>query len=81
MSALWLSDDEIDDLCGGLVRNAAKARHLRALGLVVNLKPNGRPLVVRSHAEAVLSGAPAANDDASPRREPNRDALILAFGR
>jgi hypothetical protein len=83
--ALWLADEEIDDLCQGLKRNVAKARYLETLGLIVNLKPNGRPLVVRSHAEAVLSGladigARAARDDVAPM-PPDREALFLVFGR
>lgn len=53
----WLTDSEIDDLCNGLVNNAAKVRYLRTMGLTVHSKPSGRPLVMRAHAEAVLSGA------------------------
>ena len=52
----WYTDQEIDDLCAGLLTNAAKCRHLRAQGLTVTQKPNGRPLVMRAHAEAVLAG-------------------------
>lgn len=54
MSTPWLTDDEIDDLCGGLVQNHAKVRFLRGLGLFVRQKPNGRPLVNRSHYDAVM---------------------------
>jgi hypothetical protein len=79
----WYTDQEIDDLCEGLVNNAAKARHLRGMGLTVTLKPNGRPLVMRTHAEAVLSGLQqiqAAVAQAT-RNKPDRAALVLAFGR
>lgn len=78
----WLTDPEIDDLCAGLATNAAKARHLRTMGLVVNAKPNGRPLVMRAHAEAVLSGLQQvlASTPEPGRVKPNRAALILAFG-
>ena len=51
-----LTDPEIDALCSGLRQNAAKVRYLQGLGLVVNTRPNGRPLVWRAHAEQVLSG-------------------------
>ena len=34
-------------MCGGVRFNATKVRLLRALGLVDNTKPNGRPLVPR----------------------------------
>lgn len=79
-----LTDQEVDALCDGLRQNAAKARHLRGLGLTVNTRPNGRPLVMRAHAEQVLAGhrpTPAAND-ASTRGTPapNRAALIQLFG-
>lgn len=56
-----LTDDEIDRLCDGLTQNAAKVRHLRSLGLRVDRRPNGRPLVSRAHYDAVMLGqrAPA----------------------
>lgn len=80
----WLTDPEIDDLCAGVATNAARKRHLSGMGLVVNAKPNGRPLVMRAHAEAVLSGLKQVQADAGQvdkHHKPNRDALILAFGR
>lgn len=43
-----LSDDEIDRICDGLTQPAAKVRYLRGLGLRVDRKPNGRPLVARA---------------------------------
>ncbi len=80
---LFLTDTEVDDLCAGLINNAAKVRRLRAMGLVVNTKPNGRPLLVRSHTEAVLSGAAQIFSEQPTKRErpqPAREAFILAFG-
>lgn len=50
-----LTDAEIDSICAGLVQNAAKVRCLRRMGLTVRQKPNGKPLVNRTHAESVLS--------------------------
>jgi transposase InsO family protein len=83
-----LTDAEVDDLCSGLRQNAAKARYLRELGLTVNTRPNGRPLVMRAHAEQVLAGqrpASAANDtDTDTTRStptPNRAALIQLYSR
>lgn len=81
-----LTDAEVDELCSGLRQNAAKARYLLGLGLTVNTRPNGRPLVMRAHAEQVLAGQrppPAANDAITPRPTPatNRAALIQLFGR
>ena len=51
MNSPDLSDLEIDSICAGLKQNAAKVRYLRALGLRVDRKPNGRPLVARSEWE------------------------------
>lgn len=81
----WLSDAEIDDMCDGLATNAARVRHLRRMGLTVTTKPNGRPLVMRAHAELVLSGAAQVTEITGGKfdlsRKPNRDALIVAFTR
>jgi rhodanese-related sulfurtransferase len=85
-NAPYLTDQEIDVMCDGLRQNAAKARYLRDLGITVKSKPNGRPLVMREHAERVLSGAAAiaANDAPATdpqKTQPNRLALVAAFGR
>jgi len=79
---LFLLDEEIDAMCAGIRLNATKVKHLQAMGLMVNRKPNGRPLVVRSHAEAVLSGRAAVevHGDAPPAPfRPDREAFILKF--
>lgn len=81
---LFLSDAEIDAMCEGVSRNADRRRRLRDMGLIVNEKPNGRPLVVRSHAEAVLSGRKGAEiaEEAEPTPfKPDREAYILKFRR
>lgn len=82
MTAPWYTDKEIDDLCAGLQTNAAKVRHLRAQGLTVTQKPNGRPLVMRAHAEAVLAGLQQvqAAEFKADRPGPNRGALVALFG-
>ena len=79
----WYTDQEIDDLCEGLHSNAAKVRYLRAQGLHVTQKPNGRPLVMRAHAEAVLAGSKQvlSAPEEPPKALTNRDALIAAFGK
>lgn len=84
MSFPWYTDAEIDDLCAGIRTNAAKARYLRGLGLTVNTKPNGRPLVIRTHAEAVLAGlqqmqATHGQPAEHGRARPNKEALMLLF--
>jgi hypothetical protein len=55
-----LTDSEIDAICDGYTQSAAKCRYLRSLGLHVERKPNGRPLVNRSHYDAIRGGARAA---------------------
>jgi hypothetical protein len=79
----WYTDQEVDDICDGLVNNAAKVRHLRAQGLTVTTKPNGRPLVMRAHAESVLSGL--RQIDTLPTNttpvHTNRAALVALFGK
>lgn len=47
MSLPYLTDDEIDGICEGYTQSAAKVRFLKGLGLPVERKPNGRPLVRR----------------------------------
>ena len=79
----WYTDQEIDDLCAGLLTNAAKCRHLRAQGLTVTQKPNGRPLVMRAHAEAVLAGLQQVQAEAAKPalNVPNKAALIALLRR
>jgi hypothetical protein len=85
---LYLSDAEIADLCAPLIQPAAQVRYLRTLGLTVTLKPNGRPVVIRCCAEAVLSGRAAASTfgaiedpEGTQRRQPNRADLITLLQR
>lgn len=84
MTLPWLTDSEVDDLTAGVRTNAAKRRHLEAMGLFVSRKPNGRPLVMRAHAEAVLSGlarieAEHAASKAKAPAQANRGALVQMF--
>ncbi len=78
--SFYLSDEEIADLCAPLVQPAAQVRYLQRMGLTVAKKPNGRPVVVRSHAEAVLSGnrlppisTPSATAGSDPKLGPGPD--------
>jgi hypothetical protein len=64
-----LSDSQIDSICAGYKQNAAKVRFLKSLGLVVRLKPNGRPLVNRAHYDAKLGNASVSAG--KPSNEPN----------
>lgn len=80
MSA-FLTDAEVDDMTQGLCQNGARVRFLEGLGLVVRRKPNGRPLVLRSQAEAVLAGAAGLDAQEGPQAarqapQPDRAGLI-----
>lgn len=63
----YLSDDEINGICEGLALGGAQCRYLRGLGMLVNRKPNGRPLLARSEFERVLGAGRfgRAQNDAS----------------
>lgn len=87
MTSPWLTNDEIDDMCEGLDQAAAKVRHLEDMGLFVSRKPNGRPLVMRAHAEAVLSGlnkreiADLGKQPGAAPVGPRRGAIVEMFKR
>lgn len=55
-----LTDDEVDALCAGLTQNAAKVRYLRRMGLRVERRPNGRPLVARAEWERIWAAGQRA---------------------
>ena len=54
-----LSDDEIARICDPLTQPAAQIRYLRKLGLLVNKKPSGRPLVARAEYLRALVATPS----------------------
>lgn len=62
MHTAALTDAEIDAICSGLKQSAAMVRYLRRLGVRVQRKPNGRPLVRRVDWE----GAQAQNAPPGP---------------
>jgi hypothetical protein len=80
---LWLSQQEVDDLCEPLTQPAAQIRYLRdSLKLTVRAKPNGKALLLRSHVEEVLGGLPTKKTRqkaAEAVRQPNAAGLVLAF--
>ena len=66
----YLTDQEIDEICAGLVQSAAKVRFLRTvLRLPVERKPNGRPLVRRVDWDRRQPPGKAQND--APADGPN----------
>jgi hypothetical protein len=74
----FLSDEEISRLCDPLEQPAAQIRYLKKLGLVVNRKPNGRPLVARGEFDRVTIGRQHehANHPPSSTGQPNMAALL-----
>lgn len=71
----YLTDAEVSDMCEPLVQAAAQCKHLRALGLMVATKPNGRPLVLRSELDRVLGAGRFAQQGADKTTMPNVTAL------
>lgn len=64
-----LTQNEIASICHPLVQGAAQVRYLRSLGLKVDRRPDGKPLVNRAHYDAIRGGdrcVTAAGDE-----EPN----------
>lgn len=74
----WLSQDEIDDLCEPLTQHAAQLRFIRRLGLTVREKPNGAPLVMRAHFDAMMMPAQKSRP---AKCQPNGAALRLAYAK
>jgi hypothetical protein len=74
----FLSDAEISAMCDGLVAPAAQLRYLQRLGLLVQRKPNGRPLLMRSEVERVLGASrfQVQTSNSSPTGQPNRAGLL-----
>jgi len=80
MSALpFLSDDEVREICAPLKVPAYQVRFLQRLGLIVNRKPNGKPLVARGEFERVLVGRAADPAQTVGAGQPDRAALFKLF--
>ena len=70
--AVHLSEAEINDICAPLKQAAAQVRFLRdILKLKVQRRPDGRPLVGRTHFEAVMNGTIAHEGNAAHVDGPN----------
>ena len=64
-----------------LIAPSAQIRYLKRLGLIVNRKPNGKPLVARGEVERVLVGPRPAVALIRPGGQPNREALLELLSR
>jgi hypothetical protein len=74
-----LTDTEIKRICHPLVQSAAQIRYLRSLGVHVERKPGGRPLVSRAHFESVIAGRQASSPYTAPQDgQPGPDPAALA---
>lgn len=69
---LTLTPEELVEITG-YVRPSAQARALRAIGIEHRIRPDGRLLVLRSHVECLLGGAPGAKVQSAA--EPNWSAI------
>lgn len=65
----YFTDAEVDEMCDGLVQDAAKIRHLRRLGLRVDRKPNGKALAWR----------PAVQTPAAAQNEPPQGMNVVGL--
>lgn len=73
----FYSDAEVAAMCDGLSTPAAQVRYLQRLGLLVQRKPNGRPLLMRSEVERVLgAGRFQVQTVGATSVGPNRAALL-----
>lgn len=66
MTDAHLTDAEITSICRPLVQGAAQVRYLRALGLLVKRRPDGRPLVSREHFNDVMGRAAVGSGEGTP---------------
>lgn len=74
----YLTPEEIADITAPLTQGSARRRYLEQLGLQVQSRPNGQPLVGRAHFEEVMRAraAVAANDGSTGAGQaPNFNAL------
>ncbi|MCY1170977.1 hypothetical protein D9M73_110700 [compost metagenome] len=81
----WYDQTEIDGMCEPLTQHAAQIKYLKSLGLTVERKPGGKPLLMRAHAEQVLGGMPnapaAIKSVVGERNRPDMTGLVLQFQR
>ena len=71
---MFLTQEELEELTGR-VRKSAQVEALRTMGIMHTIRPDGRPLVLRSHIEAMMGGA---SDKKEKPVEPNWSALDRA---
>ena len=65
--SLFLTPEELQELTGRK-RASAQIRALRAIGVEHKIRPDGHPVVLRAHVEALLGATPGVS---SEQYEPN----------
>ena len=78
--SIFLTDFEMRNICAPLVQPAAICRWFKRSGFVFKPKPNGMPLISRSHYEQVMGQAILSEAGRSVTDSPNREALMGLFG-
>ena len=76
--SLNLTREEIDEITDPLVQNSAKVRYLRGLGLTVQFRPDGAPLVCRENYLKIMGGQSESAPKDKPA-EPNWAAMWDGF--
>lgn len=69
MSDPYLTDDEIAEITKPLMQGAARCRYFRRLGIKVDPRPNGQPLVGRAEFEAARLAPERATAAPAPLAE------------
>ena len=77
----FLTDAEITDMVTPLRQPAAIVRWFRAQGFLVKVKPNGMPLISRSHFEALMAAGneKVAVQSDDPTVTPDVTAFIARY--
>lgn len=74
MSDPYLTDDEIADITKPLTQGAARCRYFRRIGVKVDPRPDGQPLIGRAEFEA------ARMDKARLQPAPAGEVIVADFG-
>lgn len=76
MSSLYLTDTEIADICAPLTTGYAQVRYLTSLGMLVQRKPNGKPLLARREFERAMIRDHGQSNIVDKDGQPNREAYL-----
>jgi hypothetical protein len=81
ISLPFLSDAEIREIASPLKQPAAITRWFADRGFVMKVKPNGLPLIGRTHFDEVMSGSNFTIAENTSHEGPNVQALLDRFTR